>query len=239
MVLCKKEPELDCKGEKSMSDAIVLKNVKKAFGKKVIYHNVNLQVEEGECIGLIGGNGTGKSVLFQLMTGLLPADQGEIILNGKRLGREGDFPEEVGILINSPGYIEYCSGFENLRMLAQIQEKIGEEEIRSAMELVGLDPEDQTKVKKYSMGMKQKLGIAQAIMEHQRIIILDEPYNALDFTANREITKILMELKQEGRTILLTSHQQEYLDKLCDRMYCIVNGELVEFDEEKRKEYFL
>lgn len=225
-------------GESKMSEVIVLKEVSKTFGKKVIYKNINLCIEEGECVGFIGGNGTGKSVLFQLMTGLIPVDEGEVIINGKKLGKDGDFPENVGVLINSPGYIDYYSGFKNLQLLAQIQDKISDEEIKSAMILVGLDPEDQTKVKKYSMGMKQKLGIAQAIMEHQKIIIMDEPYNALDFNTNKEITRVLYELKEEGITILLTSHQQEYLDKLCDKMYCIENGKLLIFDEEKKKEYF-
>jgi ABC-2 type transport system ATP-binding protein len=221
-----------------MSKAVELREVSKAFGKKVLYENASIQIEEGECVGFIGGNGAGKSVLFQLMTGLLPVDAGEVIINGKKLGREGDFPEDVGIFINAPGYIEYESGFKNLQMLAQIQGKINDDEVKAAMRLVGLDPMDKTKVKKYSMGMKQKLGIAQAIMEHQRIIILDEPYNALDFNTNKEITKVLKELKQEGRTILLTSHQQEYLDKLCDKMYCIENGKLEIFDREKKEAYF-
>lgn len=221
-----------------MNDVIVLKDVNKAFGKKTIYKNVNIEINEGECIGIIGGNGSGKSVLFQLMTGLLPIDSGEVIVNGKQLGKDGDFPEDVGILINSPGYVDYCTGFKNLKMLSQIRGQISDEEIKAAMILVGLDPNDDVKVRKYSMGMKQKLGIAQAIMEYQKIIILDEPYNALDFNTNREITKVLKELKEEGRTILLTSHQQEYLDKLCDKMYCIEDYRLVEFDEQKREQYF-
>ena len=199
---------------------------------------MNLKINEGECVGFVGGNGTGKSVLFQLMTGLLPLDSGKVIVNGKTLGKEGDFPEEVGMMINSPGYIDCYSGFKNLQMLARIQGKINDEEICAAMQLVGLDPDNKTHVKKYSMGMKQKLGIAQAIMEHQKIIILDEPYNALDFNTNREITKILIELKDEGRTILLTSHQHEYLEKLCDTMYYIENGNVKVFDEKMKEKYF-
>lgn len=221
-----------------MNEVIKLKNISKKFGNKIIYDDVSLTINEGECVGIVGGNGTGKSVLFQIMTGLIPADYGEIFVNGKKLGKDEDFPKDVGILINSPGYIDYYSGFKNLQMLAQIQNIIGDEEIKAAMEMVGLDPQDKTKVKKYSTGMKQKLGIVQAIMEHQKIIILDEPYNALDFTANKEITRVLRELKQEGRTILLTSHEQGYLDKLCDKMYCIENQKIVLFDEEKRQEYF-
>lgn len=221
-----------------MSTVIELKNVSKSFGKKTIYKNMNFVVKEGDCIGIIGGNGTGKSVLFQLIAGLVPADTGEIEINKKVLGREIDFPENVGILINSPGYIDYCSGFRNLQMLAQIQGKIGDEEVKAAMRLVGLEPEDRTRVRKYSMGMKQKLGIAQAIMENQQIIILDEPYNALDFNTNKEITRILVELKSQGKTILLTSHQHEYLEKLCDKMYIIEDYNVAEFDETKKKEYF-
>ena len=221
-----------------MNIAIELKNVCKKFKNREIYKNVSLEIKEGECVGFIGGNGTGKSVLFQLMTGLLPVDAGEVTVSGIKLGSNRDFPEDVGILINSPGFIDYYSGYKNLQMLAQIQGKIHDAEIKSAMLLVGLDPDDKTKVKKYSMGMKQKLGIAQAIMEHQKIIILDEPYNALDFNTNKEITRVLMELKKQGKTILLTSHQQEYLDKLCDKMYCIEENSLVVFDEEKKREYF-
>jgi len=221
-----------------MSKVIELKEVKKSFGKKKIYSGVNLSIEEGECIGIVGGNGSGKSVLFQMIAGLLPVDAGEVLVNGKRLGKESDFPENVGILINSPGYIEYYSGLKNLQLLARIQGKVGDKEIYEAMRLVGLDPEDKTRVKKYSMGMKQKLGIAQAIMEGQDIIILDEPYNALDFNTNKEITGVLRRLKEEGKTILLTSHQQEYLDKLCDKMYCIEDKMIKVFDEEKKIEYF-
>lgn len=221
-----------------MKTAIEVKNVCKKFGNKVIYEDLNIKIEEGECVGFIGGNGTGKSVLFQLITGLLPIDSGRVRVNGMILGDERDFPDDVGILINSPGYIDCYSGFRNLQMLARIQNKIGDEEIKAAMELVGLDPENKNRVKKYSMGMKQKLGIAQAIMEHQKIIILDEPYNALDYNANREITKILQELKQEGRTILLTSHQHEYLEKLCDTMYVIEDGRVELFDEDRKREYF-
>lgn len=222
----------------TLSVALEIVNGSKSFGKKVIYRNLNIRIKKGECVGFIGGNGTGKSVLFQMMAGLLPMDAGRVIVNGNVLGEKDDFPEDVGILINSPGYIECYSGFKNLQMLAGIQGKIGDEEIKSTMRLVGLDPENKTHVKKYSMGMKQKLGIAQAIMEHQKIIILDEPYNALDFTTNKEITRILNNLKKEGRTILLTSHQHEYLEKLCDTMYYIENGNIEVFDEKKKAEYF-
>ena len=222
-----------------MTNIIEFKNVSKEFKRKVLYENVNLKIQEGECVGFVGGNGVGKSVLFQLIAGLLPVSVGNILVNGKQLGSNGyDFPENVGILINEPGYIDYYSGYKNLKMLAQIQNKITDAQIKETMKCVGLDFSDKTPVKKYSMGMKQKLGIAQAIMENQNIIILDEPYNALDFQTNKEITSILANLKQQGKTILLTSHQHEYLDKLCDKIYCIEEQKIVPFDDMLRKKYF-
>ncbi len=222
-----------------MKSVIELRNVTKTFKNKELYRDVNLVINEGECIGFVGGNGTGKSVLFQIMTGLMPVNSGEVYVNGNKLGEKGmDFPKGVGILINEPGYIEYYSGFKNLQMLAQIQGIIGDEHIKETMKMVGLDPTDKTTVKKYSMGMKQKLGIAQAIMEKQTIIILDEPYNALDFQTNKDITRLLIRLKEEGKTLLLTSHQHDYLEKLCDRIYCIDEKRIVEFDEELREKYF-
>ena len=215
-----------------METAIKLENVSKTFGDKTIYKDVSLEIRKGMTVGFVGENGSGKSVLFQLLTGLLPCDSGKVTVNGDTLGDQVDFPADVGILINEPGYIEYISGFRNLKLLAEINNKIGEKEIKESMKMVGLDPEDKTPVKKYSMGMKQKLGIAQAIMEDQSIVILDEPYNALDFKTNREITELLKKLKEQGRTILLTSHQHEYLTKLCDRLFCIHEKKAVPFTKE-------
>ena len=222
-----------------MDNVIELKNVSKKFRTNIIYKNINLEIEKGNCVGFVGGNGSGKSVLFQLITGLIPIDSGKVVVNGTELGKNNcDFPQDVGILINEPGYISYLSGLNNLLLLAEIQNIIDENKVRDTMLRVGLNPDDKTPVKKYSMGMKQKLGIAQAIMEDQSIIILDEPYNALDFNTNIEITKILEGLKSEGKTILLTSHQHDYMRKLCDEMYLIKEYDIVSFDEELQKDYF-
>ena len=222
-----------------MSTVIKLENVSKVFKNKELYKDVNLSIAKGECIGIVGGNGTGKSVLFQIMTGLLPTDSGKVYVNDKLLGEKGmDFPENVGILINEPGYIEYYSGLKNLKMLAQIRGLVDENHIREIMKMVGLNPDDKTIVKKYSMGMKQKLGIAQAIMENQDIIVLDEPYNALDFQTNKDITAILEKLKNQGKTLLLTSHQHNYLEKLCDKIYCIDEKKVVAFNEDLKEKYF-
>lgn len=222
-----------------MNTVIELKHIGKSFGGKQIYRDVNLKVNAGECIGFAGRNGAGKSVLFQLMVGLLLPDRGEVWVNGELLGSGGeDFPKDVGILINETGFIGYLSGFQNLKMLAQIRNIVDDETIRETMRSVGLDDADRTPVRKYSMGMKQKLGIAQAIMENQSIVILDEPYNALDFEANREVTQILERLKSQGKTILLTSHQHQYLEKLCDKIYFICDGGIVPFTDEIRAQYF-
>lgn len=222
-----------------MDNVIELKNVSKKFRTNIIYKNINLEIEKGNCVGFVGRNGSGKSVLFQLITGLIPIDSGKVVVNGVELGKNNrDFPQDVGILINEPGYISYLSGLNNLLLLAEIQNLIDENKVRDTMLRVGLNPDDKTPVKKYSMGMKQKLGIAQAIMEDQSIIILDEPYNALDFNTNIEITKILEGLKSEGKTILLTSHQHDYMRKLCDEMYLIKEYDIVSFDEELQKDYF-
>ena len=164
-----------------MDPYIEIKNVSKRFGHKRVLEEVSLSVERGQTIGLIGANGSGKSVLFKILCGFVKPDQGSVYVRGAQLGKNGrDFPEDLGVFINSPGFIGIYSGFKNLKLLADIQGKIGEEEIKAAMSKVGLDQKDKTKVEHYSLGMKQKLGLAQAIMEGQDILVLDEPFNALD-----------------------------------------------------------
>jgi ABC-2 type transport system ATP-binding protein len=218
---------------------IEFKDVSKTFKTKVLYNNVNLVVEKGDCIGLVGANGSGKSVLFKLIAGLEQADTGSITVKGKPVGHNFDFPSGLGLFVNQPGYIEYYDGLTNLKMLAEIKNIIDEELIRTYMKKVGLDPEDKTKVKNYSEGMKQKLGIAQAIMEDQDLILLDEPFNALDFKTNNEVMELLFNLKNEGKTLILTSHQHEYLERLCDRIYAIINQQIVAFNKEEKEKYFL
>lgn len=222
-----------------MKTIIEVHNMSKKFKNKTLYKGLNLTIQEGTCVGFVGQNGAGKSVLFQLITGLLPMDSGTVTVGGVQIGgKDGNFPKDVGILINSPGYIDFYSGFRNLKLLAEINNTISDAQIRDTMNMVGLEPQLKMPVKKYSTGMKQKLGIAQAIMENQSIIILDEPYNALDFQTNRDITKIINKLRSDGKTILLTSHQHEYLEKLCDEIFFIQDGGLVKFDAEIKAKYF-
>ena len=182
-----------------MSSYIEVKNVSKSFSGRAILQNISLSVEQGTTVGLVGANGSGKSVLFKIICGFEKPDQGSVYVRGRQIGKNGrDFPADMGVFINSPGFIGIYSGFQNLKFLADIQGKIGEKEIRQAMSKVGLDPDNKEKVDNYSLGMKQKLGLAQAIMEGQDILILDEPFNALDYKTYEDVKAIIRMLKAEG-----------------------------------------
>lgn len=217
---------------------IEVKNVFKSFGKNVLYEDISLSVEQGETVGIVGENAVGKSVLFRIIAGLEKTDKGSVVVNGRAVGVDFSFPENVGLFVNQPGYVEFYDGFTNLSMLAEIKGKIDDKTIKEYMKKVGLDPEDKTRVKNYSSGMKQKLGITQAIMEGQDVILLDEPFNALDFRTNHDVLVILAGLKKEKKSILLTSHQHQYLEKICDKMYIILDKKLVPFDENLKQRYF-
>lgn len=209
-----------------MEPIISLKQVNKSFSGRRVLSGISLNVEKGSTVGIVGTNGSGKSVLFNLICGFLIPDRGQVCVRGQVLGKGRDFPENMGVLINSPGFIGLNTGLQNLRYLAGIRGVAGDKEIRSAMQKVGLDPEDKTKVEHYSLGMKQKLGIAQAIMENQDILILDEPFNALDYKTCNDIKEIIRILQAEGRTILMTSHNYDDLETLCTHIYAIDEGKL-------------
>lgn len=221
-----------------MSSYIELRKVSKSFGHRRILREVSLSVERGKTVGLVGANGSGKSVLFKILCGFEKPDNGDIYVRGRQLGKNGrDFPDNMGVFINSPGFIGIYSGFQNLKFLADIQGRIGEEEIAEAMDKVGLDPSDKTKVAHYSLGMKQKLGLAQAIMEGQDILILDEPFNALDYKTYEDVRTIIRMLKAEGKTIFLTSHRYKDIDQLCDQVYSIEDGRLMPITGELAERY--
>lgn len=210
-----------------MKEMIRIENLSKKFGDVTALENVNLNIERGKIYGIIGRNGSGKTVLFKLIAGYLKPTAGRVMVNGKEIGKDTDFAENIGIIIENPGFLKGYTGFQNLAYLAGIRNVIGKEEIRESMERVGLDPDSGKKVGKYSLGMKQRLGIAQAIMEDPEILILDEPMNSLDNQGVEDVRGILMGLRDEGKTILLASHNKEDIEVLCDEVYEMDRGRLL------------
>ncbi|KXG75382.1 ABC transporter ATP-binding protein [Turicibacter bilis] len=209
-----------------MMSLIELRNVSKSFKGLSLFENLSVSFEKGKIYGIVGHNGSGKSVLFKMMCGFVFPDQGSVIVNGEELGKNKRFPENFGIIIDKPGYLGDKTGFENLRYLADIQNKISDEKIKEILEKVGLSHTIMQKVKNYSLGMKQKLAIAQAIMEDQEILLLDEPFNGLDVDSVENIRDLLKSLNNQGKTIFLTSHNNEDIDILCDHVFRVRNYSL-------------
>ncbi len=221
-----------------MCSYIEVKNVSKSFDHRTVLEDVSLSVDRGKVIGLVGANGSGKSVLFKILCGFEKPDTGSVFVRGEKLGEHGrDFPADMGVFINSPGFIGIYSGFQNLKFLAGIRRKIGDKEIQEAMSKVGLDSDNKTKVDNYSLGMKQKLGLAQAIMEGQDILVLDEPFNALDYKTYEDVKIIIRMLKAEGKTIFMTSHRYKDIEQLCDQVYSLENCRLVPITAEIAARY--
>ena len=209
-----------------METCIEVQNVVKRFRDQVVLKNVSISFEKGKIHGIVGRNGSGKTVLFKCICGLMHPEEGVILVNGKRVGRDVDMPEDIGAIIEAPGFLPTYSGYKNLRFLANIRRKIGKEEILNVLKTVGLDPESRKHVGKYSLGMRQRLGIAQAIMEDPEILILDEPMNGLDNAGVQDIRALLLELKAQGKTILLASHNHEDIAALCDTVHEMDGGVL-------------
>lgn len=202
-----------------MTDVIVIDKLTKSFKGKTVLEDVNMQLQEGRIYGIVGDNGSGKTVLLKLICGFMKPDSGTVTVNGKVIGKDSDFPENTGIIIEAPGFLPNYSGMKNLEYLASIRGKIGKEQIEAAMKTVGLDPSSKLRVGKYSLGMKQRLGIAQAIMENQQLLILDEPMNALDKDAVEEMRKLFLNFKASGKTMLIVSHNEGDISTLCDEVY--------------------
>jgi len=205
---------------------ISIQNVEKSFRGNMALKNVSIDFEKGKIHGLIGRNGSGKTVLFKCICGFMPYDSGTISIDGKVIGKDIDVPTNIGIIIEEPGFLSNYSGLRNLMILASIQKKISKHEVRIIMEKVGLDPDNKKSVGKYSMGMRQRLGIAQSIMENPDILILDEPMNGLDKNGVKEVRALLLNLSKNGQTILLASHNAEDIDVLCDTVCEMDGGEL-------------
>ena len=195
---------------------ISVKNLSKSFGQERVLKNVSRDFEKGKIHGIVGNNGSGKTVLMKCICGFLIPDSGSITVNGERVGVDVDFPRDMGLIIETPGFLPNMTGVKNLEILASLNKKIGLEEIAAAIRRVGLDPLMKKPVGKYSLGMRQRLGIAQAIMEDPALLILDEPLNGLDKHGVREMRQLIKGLKEQGKTILLASHNQGDIDELCD-----------------------
>lgn len=207
-------------------EMIKLEQVTKGYQGNLLFADVDLTIQKGDIVGITGPNGSGKSVLFKMICGFIHPDAGTITVRNEQLGQTRRFPENVGVIIDRPGYIAHKSGFENLKQLAAIRKVITDADIEQAMRTVGLQPGNRQKVKQYSLGMKQKLAIAQAIMEQQDILILDEAFNALDHDSVLRLRELLLSFKKDGKTIILTSHNQQDIDALCDSVYRINQGRL-------------
>ena len=203
---------------------IEIDNISKEFSGDIVLHPVSISFEKGKIYGIIGRNGSGKTVLLKIISGFLRPTTGTVTINGISLGKKNEFPKNTGILIEKPGFLPYKNGFQNVKYLSQIQKLINDEEIYKVLEQTGLTSAAKKLVGKYSMGMKQRLGIAQAIMENPEILILDEPMNGLDDQGASQMRKLFLQLRNEGKTILLASHMQEDIHELCDKVYRIDAG---------------
>ena len=210
---------------------ISIENLNKQFKNQLVLNNINVKFSNGHIYGIIGRNGSGKTVLLKCICGFLKPTTGVISVNHKIVGKDIDFPENLGFIIETPGFLLNYSGYKNLKYLASIREKIDSNEIKESMSLVGLDSADKKHVGKYSMGMRQRLGIAQAIMEKPDILVLDEPMNALDKNGVEEMRRLFLKMKSEGKLILLTSHNREDNEILCDEVYEMEEGILNKLKE--------
>ncbi|MGN0249875.1 MAG: ATP-binding cassette domain-containing protein [Oliverpabstia sp.] len=205
---------------------IVVKNAVKYLGSSMVIDHINLAMHSGQIYGFQGINGCGKTMLMRLIAGLIYPTQGEVIVDGKILHGQNSFPKSMGLLIENPQFLAGYSGYKNLYLLAGIRERIGKEEVKQAMYRVKLDPEDKKKYRKYSLGMKQRLGIACAIMEHPELIILDEPFISLDEEGILDTKEIIRKEKERGAIIILACHDYELLSSTADEIFRLTAGKI-------------
>lgn len=203
---------------------IKVEDVCKTYGTQTVLNHVNIEVKKGRIAGIVGRNGSGKTVLFKSICGLIPIDEGKISVNNQVIGQDLEIPKNIGVIIETPGFLPNYSGYKNLHYLAKIQNRIGKEEIIHTLEMVGLDPYSNKHVSKYSLGMRQRLGIAQAIMENPDVLVLDEPMNGLDKDGVKEMRELFLRWKEEGKTMIIASHAAEDIDILCDDVWEMDKG---------------
>lgn len=209
-----------------MEDCIIVQDVSKKFGTQIVLDQVSVSFEKGKIHGIIGRNGSGKTVLMKCICGIMHPSSGLIKVNGKNIGKEVDIAENVGIIIETPGFLPNYTGYKNLKMLMGINRLVNKAKITEVMRTVGLEPQEKKKVGKYSLGMRQRLGIAQAMMDDPQILILDEPMNGLDKDGVIEMRRLFLDLKAQGNTILLASHNKEDIHVLCDTVHEMDKGKI-------------
>ena len=207
--------------------AVKIEKLTKKLNGNIILNDINLEIETGTVNAFFGPNGSGKTMLFRAISGLIKPTSGSIYIFGERLGDEIEFPNNIGLTIENVGFWNEYTGFENLKLLAGIRNKISDEDIKTSLERVGLKADDKRSYNKYSLGMKQKLAIAQAIMEKPDILVLDEPTNSLDSKSVEKFRKIIQEEKARGATILISSHKDTDLINLVDNYYEMEEGSLI------------
>ena len=213
---------------------VKVEGLSKEFRGEMILQDVNITLERGKIYGLVGMNGSGKTVFMKCLCGFLKPTTGKVTVDGKEVGKEIDFPQDLGLMIETPGFIPYMSGKSNLKNLALIRNQIGNYEIEEAMRFVGLDPNLKKHVSKYSLGMRQRLGIAAAIMGSPELILLDEPINAIDTDGVQEIRAIIRGLSAENRIIIVASHDKSEMDYLADEKIYMSEGRLIKETENDR-----
>lgn len=203
---------------------ISVKDVSREMKSNIILNNINLEFESGKIYGLCGHNGSGKTMLLRAIAGLIQIDHGKIMIDEKILHKDIDYPPEMGLIIETPTFFKYYTGMENLQYLAEIRNKITQNDIIEALKRVGLDPNDRRTVAKYSLGMKQRLAIAQAVMEKPQLILLDEPTNALDPDAVIQFKKMMEEEKRRNACIIIATHNHQDIDELFDEKIYLNSG---------------
>lgn len=216
-----------------MTNAIEIHDLVKVFGQDSVLKGINRNFEAGKIHGVVGNNGSGKTVMFKCICGFLQPTSGKVFVQGKQIGKDVDFPEDLGLIIETPGFLPQLSGLRNLEILASLKRKIGLKEVADTIRRVGLDPLSTKPVGKYSLGMRQRLGIAQAIMEDPSLLILDEPMNGLDKHGVAEMRALFQSLATDGRTILLASHNIADIDALCDTVCEMDAGVMTMIREER------
>lgn len=210
-----------------MSTLIELNNYCKTIKKVEILKNITLKMESGKVYGLKGKNGSGKTMMMRAICGLILPTSGEVKIDGKIIGKDISFPPSIGVLLENPSFLNEYTGFKNLKIIASIQDKIDDNQINKVLTLVGLDPCDKRTYRKYSLGMKQRLGIAAAIMEQPDIVILDEPINALDEAGAKQVREILKQQKERGAVCIIACHDSEELEFLSDEIIEIYEGKIM------------